>query len=287
MPRTDAYRPSAINPDEYSYIACDYYGQTWGNDPFLEQERRTFRAHMERTGGKYAHHYNSGTCHICGARAMTVAKYHHRPTNTYITTGEDCAYKMEIGDPKVFKAVRRHIVNGRKVGKAKALAAEMLALLGLSDAYQVYEVGYDMKEVSSRKQEEIIISIVSKLVKWGAISEKQVELINKLMGDIKDRPRREAEAAARKAEEAAKAQWVGTVGERREFELTVAFRTSFETQYGIMHVHSMRDAAGNVVVYKGAQIGEKGEKLKIKATVKEHAVYKDLKQTVVSRPVMI
>lgn len=284
MPRTDAHRPSAINPAEYHYVACDYYGQTWGRDPFIEQERKNLRAHMERTGGRYAHKYNAGTCHICGAVALTVFKYHHESSNTYIVTGEDCAYKMEIGDPKVFKAVRRHIVNGRKVGKGKALAAETLALLGLSDAYRVYEAGYHMNEVNTRKQEEIVISIVGKLVKYRTMSEKQVELVRKLVSDIADRPRREAEAAARRAEEVAKAEWIGTIGERVDLDLTVAFRTSFETQFGICHVHSMRDAAGNVVVYKGNRIAEKGQRITMKATIKEHAVYKDLKQTVVSRP---
>lgn len=40
----------------------------------------------------------------------------------------------------------------------------------------------------------------------------------------------------------------------------------------------------NVVIYVGKQLGEKGETIKFKATVKSHAEYKGVKQTIVQRP---
>lgn len=279
MRRTDAHRPSAINPDDYDFVACDYYGGGYEGMSFI-YERKAFHDHMDRTGGKFARHHNSGTCHICGARALYVAKYHHVPSNTYIVTGMDCADKMAFGGTGVFKAFRAKVSHERKLYKGKTLAREILALLGMSEAYRIYV------ENVEGKQEDIISSIVAKLVQYGNISEKQATLIAKLLSDIADRPRRDAQAAAERAAAVAKSDYVGTIGQRIEFDLTVTFCASFETQYGIMYVHNMTDAAGNVVVYKGARIAQRGDKVKMVATVKAHNLYRDIKQTVVSRPKM-
>jgi hypothetical protein len=46
----------------------------------------------------------------------------------------------------------------------------------------------------------------------------------------------------------------------------------------------MRDMNGNVVVYVGKKLGDAGEKLVMKATIKSHEEYKGVKQTKVSRP---
>lgn len=274
MTRTDAHRPSAINPDEYSYIASDYYGP-WAGESF-KSDRERFRAHMERTGGKFATRHNSGTCHICGAAALYVAKFHHEPSNTYIVTGDDCAGKLEIGDKRTFKRFRAAVTHERKLVKGKAVAREVLALLGLSNAWRVYEAHNE----HSPKAETIVADIVGRLVKWGNVSEPQAKLIGKLLADIANRSARETERAAK----AAKLEYVGTIGERRDFALTVEYTASFEGAFGVVHVHGMRDAAGNLIVYKGNKLAEKGASLRIKATVKAHTEYKGVKQTVVSRP---
>lgn len=277
--RTDGHRPSAINPEEYVFVACDYFGPYGGI--MMAQERKSFRLHMERTGGKHARKENSGTCYICGAVAMYVARYYHRPSNTYIVTGEDCSYKMDMGQPEAFKVLRAEVSHERQITKGKAVAREMLALLGLSDAYRVYEARDEGRE------ESIIYSIVAKLIQYGNMSEKQAALLAKLLGDIATRTVRQAEYAAKRAAEVATSNWIGEKGQRRDFELTVTFTTSFETQFGTLHVHNMTDAAGNVVVYKGGRrIAARGETIKVKATIKEHGTYKDVKQTVIARPVV-
>ena len=281
MARTDAHRPSAINPEDYDFVACDYYGP-WASLMFVH-ERKAFRDHMERTGGKHVEKYNSGSCHICGAAAMYVAKYHHRPSNTYIVTGMDCAEKMDFGGTGAFRKFRTQVSHERKIYKGKALAKEVLALLGLSDAWKYYENGA-FQEGKWGREESIIQSIVAKQVRYNGMTEKQADLVRKLLGDIADRPRKEAERAAQRVAEVAASDWIGQVGERLVLDLTVSYTTNFETQFGIMHVHSMRDDKGNVVVYKGGRIADKGQRIRIKATVKEHGTYKDLRQTIVSRP---
>jgi len=80
-------------------------------------------------------------------------------------------------------------------------------------------------------------------------------------------------------------EFQGTVGERRVFELTVLGINTFETDYGPTHLHRMIDAAGNLFIWwaSGNQF-EIGKTYRLKATVKEHAIYKNtIKQTVLSR----
>lgn len=279
MARTDAHRPSAINPDDYDFVACDYYGQ-YGREMFL-QDRINFRNHMERTGGLFASKHNAGTCHICGAGALYVARYHHRPSNTYITTGMDCAVKMDIGDADLFKSFKKSIHKQREAEKGKARAKETLALLGLSRTWNFYDYGYDD---NWKREEPIIQSIVFKLVRYGNISEKQVALLFKLLADIDNRAALAAERASAQAAQAAQSNWIGSKGERADFQLTVRFITSFDTQFGTLWITVMEDAAGNVVVYKGNKIAERGESLKLKATIKDHGTRNEIKQTIISRP---
>jgi len=79
--------------------------------------------------------------------------------------------------------------------------------------------------------------------------------------------------------------FIGSVGERIERDVTLTFTHGFEGFYGMTWINSMVDADGNVIVYKGGnRLGQKGDTFTIKGTVKEHAVYKKIKQTVINRP---
>lgn len=281
MARTDTHRPSAINPEEYTFVACDYFGPSFGGSELIG-DRKFYHDHMARTGGKVAQHHNTGTCHICGASAMYVARYHHRPTNTYITTGMDCADKMDIGEAVAFKSFRKRIRAGLKVRAGKNKAKRILEENGLGNIWNIYEYGYDDHW---KTEEPIIQSIVAKLVQYGNISEKQVAFIKSLVDRIANRATIEAARAAKRAEEAAISKHIGTVGERTDFTLTARFVTSFETQFGTMHVHVMNDAAGNVVVYKGSnEIAKRGETVSLKATIKKHDSREGVAQTLIARP---
>ena len=87
------------------------------------------------------------------------------------------------------------------------------------------------------------------------------------------------------AKDADMSGWIGTVGERRVFTLTVRMVVQMEGIYGTSYLHVMHDADGNVVVYKGTnQLGDKGDTVTVKATVKEHDMRDGVKQTKISRP---
>jgi len=102
---------------------------------------------------------------------------------------------------------------------------------------------------------------------------------------------REAKIAAEKKRDADRSDFIGNVGERLVFEnMTVFFIADFETNYGITYITGLRDASGNVVIYFGKNIADKGDVLSLRATVKEHNVrvgrdnQYGVKQTIIARP---
>jgi len=279
MTRTDAHRPSAIDPSEYTFVGVKYIGPSAEMHMEVAGYRKVIENHMTCTGGRYARHQNSGTCHVCGAAALYLAVYHHAKTNEYITVGEDCDFKMESdNNGDAFRSLRKSVSKQRVLAKNEAKAREILALMGMSDAWQHY------KSDSDRKEESIINSIVTKLVKYGAISEAQNDLIAKLLKQIAERATVDAARAEARAQAVATSNHVGTVGERVDMILTVQTVLSFDTQFGTMFVNITSDANGNVVVYKGSNKWEKGKTITAKVTIKEHEEYKGMKQTMVARP---
>lgn len=92
---------------------------------------------------------------------------------------------------------------------------------------------------------------------------------------------------ARKAEMRARdagSEFVGTIGKREQFTLQVTGYTMKETDWGEQHLHFMKDAAGNVVIYKGTkQIAVKGEEITVAASVKSHYEKGGVKQTYITR----
>lgn len=105
---------------------------------------------------------------------------------------------------------------------------------------------------------------------------------------------KQAEKEAREAEIKAKkaiSQHVGKIGEKLEIEATYQYSGQWEqkafTGYGTdtVYAHIFRDAAGNVLTWKtqkSLQLNE-GDRVVIIGTVKDHTVYKDEKQTALSR----
>ena len=191
-----------------------------------------------------------------------------------------CAQKMEMGDARVFRAFRERVKAGLQVAAGKAKAQATLADAGLSRAWAVYAA---TERNDHRWEENTITDIVGKLVKYGSVSEKQQAFIGSLLAKIDGRAAVDAQRAAAKA----LSQHVGTVGERRAFNLTVKAVPSFDTDYGTMYVHICRDQDGNTVIYKGKEIAKKGQTVTLKATVKDHGERDGEKQTVIARPANI
>lgn len=124
------------------------------------------------------------------------------------------------------------------------------------------------------------------VTEWGGLTEKQTAAV---LAMIERGEARVAERAKARAEQAAKdadmSGWIGTIGERRVFELTIRTLIEMSGIYGTSYLHVCHDADGNVVVYKGTnQLGERGDTVRVKATVKDHDIRDGVKQTKIARP---
>lgn len=78
--------------------------------------------------------------------------------------------------------------------------------------------------------------------------------------------------------------YVGSIGVRSDFVVTIERVIEYDTMYGTSYVNIMRDDEENIVVWKGSKTaGQIGEKIVIKGTVKEHKEYNNVRQTYISR----
>lgn len=122
-------------------------------------------------------------------------------------------------------------------------------------------------------------SMRDNVMTWGGLTDGQLKAVTKM---IERGEARVAERAAAKAAYAEKAGWIGTVGERRDFELDVKHVVVLEGLYGTSYLHIMTAADGNTVIYKGTKRYEGA--IKVKATIKAYDVRDGVKQTVIARP---
>ena len=138
MDRTDIHRPSAIIPEDYSFVAFDYIrlemGDILQNCAMLQEARAIKKAHMDRTGGKYSQHEHGGSCHVCGASAIYTVTFYHEKTNSYIKTGQDCAEKLEMSfSDKGMNLFRNAIADARHAVAGKKKAQVILADAGMGN----------------------------------------------------------------------------------------------------------------------------------------------------------
>ena len=118
---------------------------------------------------------------------------------------------------------------------------------------------------------------------WGKLSPKQTQIVRDALAKAElFAAERNGKIAAQRAADATTSH-IGTVGERRDFDLTVHQVLEFEGQWGFTYFNICRDADNNVVVYKGSNAFEKGP-IRVKATIKAHDVRDGVPQTLISRP---
>lgn len=195
-------------------------------------------------------------------------------------------------------AIARNIrINARKTSRAKWMA--------LPGAERANAFLFELDEFEPIYRDDGRFDVLNPVVKaclgdfftkmrdtvaeWGGLTEKQNAAVLAMIerGEARVAERAKAREEARQAD-ADKSGWIGKVGERRDFSLTVRMVIEMEGQYGYSYLHVMHDEAGCVVIYKGTkQLGEKGDTVSVKATVKEHDVRDGVKQTKIARPVSL
>ena len=212
--RTDIHRPSAINPLEYTFVAIKYTKiESLGTCQFLKDQRQWLAAHMEKTGGTWAKHEHGGSCHVCGASALYLAIYYHAGSNEYIVTGFDCADKMDIGEARLFRSAKAAVKTARDFKKGNAKAELTFAEAGHAEVWTVFNWSKEQYADSGMNPAGewcyiTLCDIVGKLVKYGSISDKQMNFCIKLADQCLNFKAVKAEKDAVKAAELADAEAV-------------------------------------------------------------------------------
>jgi hypothetical protein len=183
---------------------------------------------------------------------------------------------------------RRIIANAQKTWHAKTERAEEIQdELNYGRKYGEYGriLGYE---------EGFMGSMAQAFDKYGKLSEKQSQAILK---NVDGRIACKAEWSSKKALLDAKRTHVGEIGQKMTFTLTIKKIVSWESCFGTQFLYIMEDAEQNIVIYKGnsAVIAwsvegfahEEGATITFVATVKEHGVRNEVKQTVIQRPTKV
>jgi hypothetical protein len=98
---------------------------------------------------------------------------------------------------------------------------------------------------------------------------------------------REVLEPAHKARAAAQSDFVGSVGKREIFTVTARRLIPIESQFGLRMLHVLDDAHGNVLIWRNSGSGgsdlEVGKTYTVKATVTDHEIRNEVRQTKLSR----
>lgn len=79
--------------------------------------------------------------------------------------------------------------------------------------------------------------------------------------------------------------YIAPVGEKVTIRVTIEAVFDYQSVYGTVFRHLMKDERGNVIVYKGGKLLAIGDKpFTVTAKVKRHDTYNDVRQTVIERP---
>ncbi len=241
--RTDTHRPSVIDPTEYEFVAYDYIGPaSERSDGVFEDERARLMDHRQahEYAGREDHvtHANAG-CAVCGSHPFTVGWFYHPSTRKYVMIGHTCADKLHMGNPAHFRNLRRALKAEREFAAGRQKAERILSEAGLARVWELFTTDHSAGYPGN--EERTIDDMVGKLVRYGALSERQIGYFRTLLGRIDTRPEREARYAAEREAAAdcpeGKVEIVGTV---------VKIATQ-ENAYGVREVWTVKDDRGFLV----------------------------------------
>lgn len=79
-------------------------------------------------------------------------------------------------------------------------------------------------------------------------------------------------------------EYIGTIGDKLELDVIITGKTAIETQYGVTRLYFMK-AGNNTIKYfaTGSFEANQGQTVNIKATIKDHKIYRDEKETIITR----
>jgi len=112
------------------------------------------------------------------------------------------------------------------------------------------------------------------------VSERNVAILGSAVASYWRERNEEAERAARPVSD-----FVGQPGQRTEFDLTVRSDTAIDGDFGVTHIYTFADGAGNRFKWFSSrnQGWAPDQVVRVRGTVKAHETYRDVRQTVLTR----
>lgn len=216
-------------------------------------------------GGSDAWRYTGWTCYRCGASTKLTKDGRFSDPSSPVKISFYTPEKLQ----KLEEAKRKR--DEKKAAKKKAeyyakwdnTIAEYSSIIETAEHYAPYN-GF-------------VASVLETVKNTGNISEKQESAL--ISAFVK------AQKVVTEKEHSSN-EWIGDIKQRMEKELTCkAVFGPFNSKFGQFFIVNYKDADGNDYVYKGTGNPglQKDETGVIKFTVKAHDIYKDKKQTVISR----
>lgn len=226
-----------------------------------------------------------GSCAYCGTAIMHNFIIEDTTGTRRFVVGSDCVART--GDAGLIKQVRTErlrIVREARQTKQRMKAGEREAARLIERETRRAEFLLTQAALITKTEPFMgdggfIHDVMERGLAGGYVSDKALEAVERAVDGLAERYR--LRAASR---------YVGTVGVRQTFKVTVDRIASYSRPafgYGGMEtvwIITMRDEAGNAIVSKSASFhAEKGAHLTIKGTVKEHSTYQDEQQTILQR----
>lgn len=112
----------------------------------------------------------------------------------------------------------------------------------------------------------------------GIVGSAYVVYLRELEKEIQKK--REQEASGR-----SESEFVGSIGDKKEYELIFDRETGFPTDFGWVNMYFFFDKNDNIYLWK-TSIGldlEEGQEVRVRGTLKDHSEYRGIKQNVLTR----
>lgn len=274
--RTDIHRPSApdFNPDDYEFTGA-IFDLGRHEDGRVNRSDRRIRSLLLREGYTEDDGVAASRCTHCGARLRYSALMIHKPTRSLIYIGETCLDGRFSDTQEGFRRRRREAQADRV---AQRKLASFLAECDKHPVLTYASYGDNIAAASEKceywhKTLTIVRDIADCARNGKPVSDKQVALLGKLMGDLDAQYRKHLARKAKWAAEAAARvdAFIGEIGDRRLLTGTVRVCLERETDYGPATLLILDTPEGTVKWWaSGARDYEQGEEITVKATVKAH-----------------
>lgn len=175
--RTDAHRPSVLEPADYEYVGfTDSGGRAWegavnyGEQHGYSEWAKDFDYDAERSRINKIH---PGGCDSCGANNLRYRGYYrHVPTGDVIVLGIDCMEKMEFESREVMVAKKRSAAYFEQQLRVKAVYEWADLAPENAEAHEFLSISH-----AQGSSHEFLMDVRDKLYRFGRLSERQVAAV--------------------------------------------------------------------------------------------------------------